>query len=271
MALPVAIQLFSLRNEMANDVVGTLKAVKAMGYDGVEFAGLHGKTPEEMKTLLNEIGLCPVSAHVPYPELIADPEKVAKTYKAVGCKHVVIPWLDPDERPDGKNFGEFLANVKRIGEVMYANGMNLHYHNHEFEFIPFENGECSFDALYAETTPEILKMQLDCCWCNVAGKRSEDYLKKYANRCPLLHLKDYVGQKQEKMYNLIGKEQTEVETRAFEFRSVGQGKVDFDSILAVAEDCGVEWLIVEQDYPTPDKTSMECAELSRIYLKSKNF
>ncbi len=271
MSLPVAIQLFSLRNEMSKSVEDTLRTVKKMGYSGVEFAGLFDKSPEEMKALLDEIGLVPVSAHVPYPQLVADPEGVAKIYKAVGCKHVVIPWLDPDERPDGKNFNEFLANVRRIGEVMHANGMNLHYHNHEFEFVPFEDGTVSFDALYAETSPEILKMELDCCWCNVAEKRSEDYLRKYANRCPLLHLKDYVGQKTANMYNLIGKKETQEQTKKFEFRPVGSGVVDFDAILAVAEDCGVEWLIVEQDSPSPDMTAVECAEKSREYLKSKNF
>lgn len=270
MSLPVAIQLFSLRNEMANDVVGTLKAVKAMGYDGVEFAGLHGKTPEEMRDLVNEIGLQPVSAHVPYYQLITEPEKIANDYKIVGCKHIVLPWLDPAERPDGEKFGELLDNIKRVGKILSEFGMNLHYHNHEFEFVRMPDGRFGFDVLYEETTPDILKMQLDCCWCTVADEKPTDYLKKYANRCPLLHLKDFVGDRTSRMYELIGKK-NDGEVQTFEFSPVGHGKVDFDAILDVAEDCGVEWLIVEQDRPSPNKTSMECAEMSRIYLKSKNF
>ena len=98
MSLPVAIQLYSLRADAAADFRATLEAVKKMGYDGVEFAGLHGNSPEDIKTMCEEIGLTPISAHVPFAELLADTEKVLTSYKTIGCEYVVLPYLDAKYR-----------------------------------------------------------------------------------------------------------------------------------------------------------------------------
>jgi sugar phosphate isomerase/epimerase len=266
---PIAIQLYSLRDSMAEDVDSTLKTVKALGYDGVEFAGLYGRSPEEMKKAVTELGLVPVSAHISLFELINNGEQLINDYKAIGCKHIVIPWLGEAERPGGSNYAETLNEIKRIGGLAREAGMLLSYHNHEFEFVKLESGELGFDNLYASTDAETLKMQLDTCWVSVAGYRPEEFLQKYANRCPLLHLKDYVGSKSKNMYELIGLDEGEKEApKAFEFRPVGHGVQNFESIIEAAEKCGVEWLIVEQDQPTAGKTPLECAEMSINYLRS---
>ena len=89
--LPIAIQLYTVRDQAAADFEGTLKAVKAMGYEGVEFAGLCGKTPAEVKALCEEIGLTPISAHVAYCEMMADPKGVLSAYAEIGCKYVPSP------------------------------------------------------------------------------------------------------------------------------------------------------------------------------------
>ncbi|MBR6783284.1 MAG: sugar phosphate isomerase/epimerase [Clostridia bacterium] len=267
--LPVAIQLYSLRDDAKQDLVGTLKAVKEYGYDGVEFAGLYGKAPSEVAELLREIGLVPVSAHVSLPELLADTQKVIDDYKAVGCKNIVIPWLSAEDRPGGENYEKTRGNFERIGKLLAENGMVLSYHNHDFEFARLENGEFGFDNLYDTISSDVLKMQMDTCWVSVAGESPIHYLEKYANRCPLLHLKDYVGEKSDNMYALIGIDDEDGEKKqSFEFRPVGHGVQDFEAIIKAAEKCGVEWLIVEQDEPTNGKTCLECAKLSREYLKT---
>ena len=254
---------------MENDVESTLRAVKEYGYDGVEFAGLCGKTPEEMKTLLAEIGLVPVSAHIPLVDLRNDIDKVINDYKAVGCKNLVVPYLPDEDRPAGEGFKKVVADLENFGAIVRAAGMTLSYHNHDFEFIRMENGEYAFDYLYSNTTPENLMVQQDTCWVRVAGESPIAYLEKYANRCPLLHLKDFVGEKSENMYNLIGIEETKSDApQSFEFRPVGYGVQDFKSIIATAEKCSVEWLIVEQDEPSMDKTPLECAKMSIEYLKN---
>ena len=90
--LPIAIQLYSVRDDAAADMRGTLQKIREMGYDGVEFAGLHGHTAEEVREMCQEIGLLPLSAHVPYDEMVADPEGVLGQYAAIGlpvCRHSV--------------------------------------------------------------------------------------------------------------------------------------------------------------------------------------
>ncbi len=270
--LPVAIQLYSLRDDAERDLMGTLKAVKEYGYDGVELAGLYGKTPEEFARLANEAGLVPISAHVSLPQLLADTEKVINDYKSVGCKHIVIPWLSESDRPGGENYKTTLENIARIGALAAENGMSLSYHNHEFEFVRLESGKFGFDDLYDSTSPEHLKMQLDTCWVSVAGESPLHYLEKYANRCPLLHLKDYVGEKSDNMYALIGVDgsQESEKKQSFEFRPVGYGVQDFGPIIDTAEKCGVEWLIVEQDMPSMEKSELKCAKMSIDTLKKIN-
>jgi len=267
--LPIAIQLYSVRDEAQSDFEATLRELKEYGYEGVEFAGLYGKDPAEIAALLKEIGLVPVSAHVSLPELLADTDKVIKDYTTVGCKNIAIPWLAAEDRPGGSNYDNFVKTVEALGKKLAAAGIALSYHNHDFEFERLENGNFGFDNLYDTVDPALLKMQMDTCWVSVAGQSPIHYLEKYKNRCPLLHLKDYVGEKSNNMYALIGVdgEVKEKEVRAFEFRPVGSGVQRFLPIIEKAKECGVEWLIVEQDEPTPNMSRLECAKESIENLK----
>ena len=125
------------------------------------------------------------------------------------------------------------------------------------------------DILYESVPADLLQTELDTCWVNVGGENPSDYIMKYAGRSPLVHLKDFVGSKSENMYELIGiDKKAEGSAEAFDFRPVGSGKQDFPSILAAAEKAGATWVAVEQDKPSLGLTSMECAEKSRVYLKS---
>ena len=99
MRFPVAIQVYSVRDDAAKNLYGTLKALKQMGYDGVEFAGLYGHTPEEVRDMCADLGLNPISAHVPYLDMIADPEGVLGQYATIGCKFVAVPYLTEEYRP----------------------------------------------------------------------------------------------------------------------------------------------------------------------------
>lgn len=97
--LPIALQLYSVRDDMAADFEGTLRKVRELGYDGVEFAGLHGRQPAEVRRLLAENGLAAVSAHVPIDELAADIPGVVGAYKEIGCAYIALPWMDEERRP----------------------------------------------------------------------------------------------------------------------------------------------------------------------------
>ena len=264
---PIALQLYSVRTDMEVDFEGTLKKVKELGYDGVEFAGIFGKSAAEIKKICAEIGLVPISAHVPYDELLKG-EETFKAYAEIGCKYIVIPWIGGEYLAGGEKNAEFIENVKKFGELANANGMKLCYHNHDFEFEKVD-GEYKLDRLYNDVPAELLSTQLDTCWVNVGGENPSDYIRKYNGRIEIIHLKDFVGSKSENMYGLIGaegKEKTEESTQ-FELRPVGSGVQDFPAILEASKEVGAKWVVVEQDSPSMGKTPLECAEMSINYLK----
>ena len=199
---PIALQLYSVRDTMETDFEGTLKKVKELGYDGVEFAGLYGKTAAEVKKMCSEIGLVPISAHVPYGELLKG-EETFKAYAEIGCKYIVIPWINGEYLAGGEKNAEFIENVKKFGELANANGMKLCYHNHDFEFKKVD-GEYKLDRLYSDVSKDLLLTQLDTCWVNVGGENPSDYIRKYSGRIEIIHLKDFVGGMSDNMYGLIG-------------------------------------------------------------------
>lgn len=265
---PIAIQLYSLRDDMEQDFAGTLKKVKEMGYDGVEFAGLYGHNAAEVKQLCEEAGLTPISAHVGYAEMEKG-EVTFQTYEEIGCKYIVIPWIDACYLAGGEKNEEFTANVKAFGELAKKHGMKLCYHNHDFEFEKV-NGEYKIDLLYQSVSSDLLSTEFDTCWINVGGENPADYIRKYAARTEIIHLKDFVGKKSENMYGLIGidDEKDEKTTGNFEFRPVGSGLQNMPSILDAAKEIHAKWVVVEQDQTCLNKTAVECATESINYLRS---
>lgn len=261
---PVALQIYSVRDMLEKDFEGTLRKVKAMGYDGVEPAGLYGHTAVEVKALLDEIGLQMVSAHIGVDELQQD--AALDDYKAAGLEYAVIPWMT-GPKTDAE-LAENIAKIRAIAERCKARGLQLLYHNHDFEFHKMGDAYV-LDHYYGNVPAELLQTELDTCWVNVGGEDPAAYVRKYSGRAPVVHLKDFVGQKTENMYGLIGgKDAGKTDTEKFAFRPVGYGKQNVPEIIAAAEDAGTKWLVVEMDQPAMDKNSLECAEMSIQYLNT---
>jgi sugar phosphate isomerase/epimerase len=265
MKTPIALQLYTVRNDMAADFEGTLKKVKEMGYDGVEFAGIYGKTAAEVKAICKEIGLVPISAHLPLVDMIANPD-IMDIYKEIGCKYVAIPWLSEEYRPGNPKFSELIEKSKILVEKAETLGLKLCYHNHDFEFTKVGE-EYAIDILFSEVKG--LMPEFDVCWVSVAGQDPAEYIRKYKGRQEILHLKDYVGSRSKNMYELIGTAQHGKQVEGdFEFRPVGSGLQNFPEILKAAEEVDMKWVVVELDKPTIGLTPMECAKASIDYLKS---
>ncbi len=268
MRFSVGLQLYTVRDEMAADFEGTLRKVKAMGYTGVEFAGLFDKSAAEIKALLDEIGLEAVSAHVPYYDAVDDPIAAFTPYKEIGCKYVAVPYLTEERRPGTPGWAETVEGVRKLGEGAKALGLTLLYHNHDFEFVRVD-GAYALDMLYDAVPADLLQTELDTCWVNVGGEDPALYVRKYAGRAPVVHLKDFYksGEGKGKLYQLIGIEDDgEQAASTFEFRPVGYGMQDFPGILDACEAAGAAWVIVEQDSPSMGKSPLECAEMSIRYL-----
>lgn len=267
--LPIAVQLYTLRKEMAADFEGTLKKVKEIGYDGVEFAGIFDKDPLYIKQLCENLGLIPISAHVPYLALLENTDELIDTYEKIGVSQIVIPYLLPEYRPGTENFLSVIDGIRKIADTCKARGMALSYHNHDFEFEKLGD-EYALDKIYREIPEELLKTQLDTCWVKVAGEDPVKYLEKYEGRIPTVHLKDFRGNRTANMYELIGvkNDGKTAQLEKFQFKPCGYGVQNMPAIIDAATKNGAEWFIVEQDGIEPQKTAFESIKMSLDYLKS---
>jgi len=265
---PVAYQIYSAREEAAKDLNAVLAALKGMGYDGVEFAGFYGHTAEEVKAMLDANGLVAISSHVPFVQIEADMFGVIAYHQAIGCKYIAVPYLDDQTRPGAPGFAHAIAVIDKFGRLLKEAGMTLLYHNHDFEFVTM-SGMYGLDFLYEAIPADYLQTELDICWVKYAGENPADYIRKYAGRCPIVHLKDFVGRKEEGStpYALIGLDENEKkDTQAFEFRPVGYGCQNVEEVLNAGIESGAQWFIVEQDQSI-GRTPLEAAEMSIGTLK----
>lgn len=267
----IGYQIYSAREDAAKDLLSVLKKVKEYGYDGVEFAGFYGLEATQVKAMLDEAGLVAISHHVPFAAMREDIDKVIRDNLTIGCRYVAIPFLDEDLRPGTPNFSGVIADAYRFGAKMKAAGLTLLYHNHDFEFVKV-SGQYGLDFLYSAVPADLLQTEIDCCWVKYAGEDPAAYVAKYAGRCDIVHLKDYVGRKVEgkNPYALIGEKENTAEADTnvpFEFRPVGFGCQNVPEIIESAKKAGAEWFIVEQDQPW-QKTALENAKMSIDYLRS---
>ena len=268
--MKIGLQVYSIRDDAAADFAAAMKKVKAMGYDGVELAGAYGLSAAEIKKVLAEVGLEAISAHIPLEEMEKDPDGVFAFYEEIGCRFAAVPWMSAERRPGTDRFEETVASIRNIGAKAKEHGIQLLYHNHDFEFVKVD-GEYALDMLYRVIEPEYLATEIDTCWVNVAGEDPAAYVRKYAGRAPIVHLKDFFMEEnadKEGMYELIGVAKKANARPSFEFRCVGHGKQSFPGIIEAAEEAGAGWLIVEQDRPSQGLVPMECVDISRKYLRS---
>lgn len=247
--LPIAVQVYSVREEAERDFAGTMKKLGEMGYDGVELAGLYGKSAEEIRDSIKAAGLTAISAHVSYDELAGDLEKTLQDYETIGCRYIVIPWLGEDRRFGTALYEETIKEIPVISEGCKKHGMTLLYHNHDFEFAKTLDGTYALDQLYAEVPADVLGAEPDTCWIKVGGPDPSEWLKKYSGRCPLVHVKDFRRK-----------------ADGVDLLALGEGEQDFPTLVKTAKECGAQWLVIEQD-DHPYGTPMGDMKKSLNYLK----
>lgn len=251
---PIALQVYSVRDFAEKDTYDTFKQIKEMGYDGVELAGTYGKSVAEIKAMLDEIGLELVSAHVGL-EGLEDAENL-EAYAATGMKYIAIPGMKLPE--NAEELKQVVARMRNAAELCKAKGMQLSYHNHAREFDKID-GRYMLDAFYEEIPADLLQAELDLCWVRVGGEDPAAYLRKYAGRAPVVHVKDYVD---------VDNGAEDVHDRS-EQRPVGYGTQDVPGLLAAAEEAGTQWLVVEQDaLSSMGRNSLQCSAMSVQYLKT---
>ena len=261
----IGYQLYSAREEAEKDLLGVFRQLKAIGYDGVEFAGFYGYTADQIAEMLKETGLIALSDHVPYSRIMADMFAVISDHVKIGCKYIAIPFLEPKDRPGQPGFAAVIRNIYKFGRLCKEAGIQLLYHNHDFEFEKI-SGMYGLDFLYESVDEDILKTQVDTCWVKYSGIDPAEYVRKYTGRAPIVHLKDFVGTKGEAQpYALIKEDGSDdganSKKATFEFRPVGYGCQDVASIIHAGLEVGAGSFIVEQDQ-WYDRHPLEAAKMS---------
>ena len=274
--LPVGVQLYSVRTDLEKDFYGTLKAVKEMGYAGVEFYGeYYGNSAVQIKKWCTELGLIPFSNHVPFQEMIDNIEKVIAENMVLGVQYIVFPYMDEGSRPgvDPEQFKKTVAKIGEIGSRVKEAGFQLLYHNHDFEFVDMGNGSLGYDYIFSSNDRSNLQNEIDVCWVDYAGQNPAEYLAKYKGGIPVVHLKDYKleGKLSSAPYALIGistDNSMKDDGGWFEYRPIGMGQVDIPAVIKSALENGANWLCVEQDEPCEGLTRLEGVAKSAGYLRS---
>ncbi|MDQ3863317.1 MAG: sugar phosphate isomerase/epimerase [Actinomycetota bacterium] len=227
----ISLQLYTVREETARDTPGTLRRIKEIGYPAVEFAGYGALSPEELRAILDDLGLSASGAHVPFDSLRTDPEGVIDDMRALRCAHAILPAAPRRYRRDEVLVARLAECLNRWGELCRQGGVALSYHNHDFEFAPL-GPTTAWDLLVRETDPELVYFELDLYWVKYGGADPETVMRDVGERVRLVHLKDMAPD----------------DTRSD--LPVGEGTMPWTGLLEAADAAGVEWYIAEQDNPT---------------------
>lgn len=242
--IPVALQMYTVRDFAEKDWSGTLKQVADIGYTALEFAGTWGVSASDLRKALDDLGLKAVSMHVGYPDLI-DPAKLDECIayaKTIGATNFAFSGNN-DSADAWKQWGE---NIAKAGHRAAKDAMTVSFHNHSAEFAEFD-GKPGLEIMF-ETAGPALKSQTDVYWVKHAGHDPAEFIRKHAGQCPTIHAKDM-----------------EPGDERF-FAEVGEGILDWKSIFQACETVGgTQWYIVEQDLCR--RPSIESAKLSFENLK----
>lgn len=241
--LPFGIQLYSVRDHLAEDTPGTLRALKEVGYDFVELFGVQPSDAPEWKEMLAEAGLKAAAAHVDYDTVIGNTAAVADMARALEYEDLIVPWL---KLSSPKEWVHAATQLNEAGALLRGEGLRLGYHNHDHEFQPI--GETTpFDIVFEYAKPDNLFLELDVRWASELGGDPCAIIREFGTRCRFLHVKDRpkVGEGR--------------------FTEVGNGTIEWEPIFEAARKVGVQWYIVEQDESGTD--SLESAAISAAFMK----
>jgi sugar phosphate isomerase/epimerase len=235
--LPIALQLYSVREEAAKNLPYVLEEVAKMGYDGVEFAGYYGHNAQEVKKWLDANGLICEGAHLGIDTLLGDALAATVEFQAtLGNKFLIVPGLSAARTASKAAWLETAGLMNEISDALAPHGMRTGYHNHHTEFLPME-GTLPWDIFFGNTKSEVI-MQFDVGNALHGGGHAAPFLKAYPGRAQTVHVKEYSATNDKAL--------------------IGEGDVDWKEIFELCETIGkTEWYVVEQEsYAYPP---LECA------------
>ncbi len=247
MPKPIGLQLYTLRDALAQDFEGVIRRVADIGYVGVEpFAGVFTTTPpQEAVRLFNEVGLQVIGSHAPIP-LGDDKNKALDLMAALHSQRLIIPWLPPEDFTTVDAIQRTCSRLNEANAVARANGLELLYHNHWQEYGPVSERR-AYQVMVEALEPTV-NFEIDTDWVKTAGVDPVAVIQELGARAPLLHIKD----------GPTGRDLPMV--------ALGDGIMNIPGIVEAAENTA-EWMIVELDNCATDM--MEAVEKSYRYLTAE--
>ena len=243
MAPKIALQLYTLRGLSPKDYAGIMRKVAEYGYEGVETAGFDGTTVADAIKLFKDLGLTVVGAHSSFP--VGDKKnEIMDVSSAFGCKYMIVSHIGPNDVKDADAIKALCDKTNEAQANTKARGMTMMIHNHDFEYA-VRDGKLIADQMLEQLDPEVL-FELDTYWIKVAGQDPAARVAKIGKRCPVLHIKDGPGNRQDPM------------------TAIGAGIMDFPAILKAGGET-TEWWIMEADQVAGDP--LEAVRQSCDFMK----
>ncbi len=249
-AREIGLQLYTVRNEMLQDNVGTLKKIAGIGYKEIESASsekgyYYGFKPAEMKKICTDLGMTLRSGHVHYDD---NWQQTIDQAVESGQEYLIVSVM-PEKGQTVDNYKHTAEIFNKAGEAAKKSNITFGYHNHDSEFEK-DKGKVLYDVLLENTNPDFVKMEMDLGWVIITGNNPLDYFEKYPGRFPLWHLKD-----------MDMKEKHSVE--------FGKGGLDVKKMLENAKKAGILYFFVEQEEYTG--TAFDCLAYNMNYLKNLKY
>ncbi|WBV60502.1 sugar phosphate isomerase/epimerase [Chryseobacterium camelliae] len=256
----LAIQLYTVRDSISENLEKTLERLAGLGFTELEIYGYNGtffgKTGNEFQSVLNNVGLKVISSHHTtgilhndQGTLLKNWEKSVEDLHFIGSKYMVCSYLFPEERTV-EHYQKLPEIFDKSGEITKKAGIQFAYHNHDFEFEKFDNSRNVYEFILENTSPELVKMELDLYWISKAGLDPLVYFEKYPKRFPLWHVKD-------------------IKAETKDFAEIGNGTIDFKRLFEAEKQAGLQHWFLEQD--SSDKDIFESIEISKKYILDHSY
>jgi len=245
---------YTYRNSFQKDVAATLDTLQAMGIKDMEFSNLFGKTAADIRAMLDERDMLCSSFGVSYADLMEKTDQVGANAQTLGAKYVRVAWIPHTAPFDLAAAEKAIADFNAVGKVLKEKyNLTFCYHNHGYEFHPHGDGTL-FDLMIQKTDPKYVSYEMDILWTFFPGADPVEYLEKYGDRFPLMHLKDL---RKGVEGNMSGG--TPVENDV----ALGTGQLDIPAILIAAKKAKVKHYYIEDESPVYYKQVPQSME----YLK----
>jgi sugar phosphate isomerase/epimerase len=239
----VGLQLYTIRDAMDADVKGSLQKLSDLGYKNLELANyangkFYGYAPREFKKMVNDLGMEVVSSHTQVEAAgitVDNAKKMADDHADLGVEYCVQPWVNEEDR-NIETYKKMVADWNEVGRIMKNVGIQFGYHNHNFEFVSINGIIPYYDIFMPEMDADLITMEIDFFWASKAGQNPVEMFKKYPGRFQLFHMKD-----------MFTNEAPFFDVIKDDIAPVGEGVIDFKSILDARDVAGMKYLFVEDD------------------------